>query len=217
MLVNTDVNHAGYLAYASTKTVTCVEASWIEPLIECSDSGLPSDMTIYVAIAGDDGHGHDRVEKAAAQAYCSGALEFYTEWTYTVQAKADYHVAPFLVFPGDHIWAQVSASGHTFKMTLADLTKNKLLVVTSTVKDATRSNAQWDLETSYSCAKTCAPGALARFGSFTMTGAEAVINGVLATVDRWPRQATNMGSGPLRRATVSKLGRGTFTVTWRHR
>ncbi len=102
-------------------------------------------------------------------------------------------------------------------MTIADLTQHQMSVVTATVSDGTRENAQWMVESpEVGCPKKCAPLPLARFSPLVFSGAEAIINGVLATVDRWPRQQSNMGSGSIKRATVSRLGRGTFTVTWRH-
>ena len=135
-----------------------------------------------------------------------------------MQAKdAGLIEAPLLIRAGDQIWAQVSASGHNFKMTIADLTSNHLSAVSATVKDATRENAQWNVEgIEYGCPKHCAPGPLANFGTFRMSGADTTIGGIFGTVDRWAHQATTMATGSLKRATVSRLGRGTFTVVWHH-
>ncbi len=92
---------AGYLDNGPTKTVTCIEASWILPAVACAAGDSKSDVSIWVAIAGYDGHGttasHQRPEKAATEAYCYLGVSYYIAWTYSVQVKDGYREAPFLM------------------------------------------------------------------------------------------------------------------------
>lgn len=202
-------------------TVSCVEATWVEPSISCAAGDNKSDVSIWLAIAGTDGKGttgtHERGEKAGSDAFCSFGAPTYTAWTYSHQKTDGYHEATFFVSVHDQMWAQVKSSGHTFKMSIADLTTREIMTTTATVKDAIRDNAQWTVEApELGCPKKCVAGPLVKFGPIVYSGAEAVINGVLQSVDRWPRQTTTMATGSTKRAVVSKLGKGTFTVTWRH-
>ena len=222
-LATTNKYFAGYLDYGKTNNVTCIEASWVQPAISCPAGDNSSDAAITVTIAGYDGHGtslaHQRPEEAGTDSYCDNGIPTYIPWTYTRQPKDDgYRQAPFFVTSGDQIWAQVTASGHNFAMTIADLTTHQISTVKASVNDATRENAQWMVQgPQVGCPKKCAAGPLASFGSVRFSGAEASINGVLATVDRWSRQSSSMVSGSTHRAIVSKPGSGTFTVTWKHK
>lgn len=103
-------------------------------------------------------------------------------------------------------------------MTIADLTSHQIVTNAATVKDAIREDAQWEVEApEYGCPKKCVAGPLAKFETFKFTGAEAAIGGFLRTVDRWPHQHTSMMTGSLKRITISRLGKGTFTEAWRHK
>jgi hypothetical protein len=213
---------AGYLAFNGTSPVSCVEASWIMPAITCSATDSKSDVIVYLAINGNDGKGtsesHERNEKISTEAYCVAGLPNYSAWTFVRKAKDDYRLAPFGIRPRDQIWAQVRGSGSSFKLTLVDVTSQEIFTRTDTVKGSSRLNADWSVQTGDSgCPKKCVSLPLAKFGTVTYLGAEAVIGGVLRTLDHWPHQITTMATGSLKRATVSRFGKGTFTVTWRHK
>ena len=220
---SSDKLFAGYADAGTSRTVTCVEAAWVMPTITCAAGDSKSDMSVVVMIAGTDGRGttsaHMRPEKAAAEAYCYDGIEQYVAWTYSVQPKdAGFKEAPFVIRAGDQMWGKVTASGHNFKMSIADLTNRQITTVSATVKDATVAEAQWVIESSeMGCPKKCVPSPLAKFDAVHFSGAQAVIGGSLQTVDRWPRESFWMGSGSTRRAVVSKAGRGAFIVTWKHK
>jgi hypothetical protein len=212
---------AGYLDEGSTKNVTCVEASWTEPTVTCAAGDSKADMAIYVAIVGGDGKGttgtHQRAEQATTEAYCDSGFPVYTAWMYAGTGTSGFHSAKFGIRSGDQIWAQVSFNGHSFTMTVANVTQSQIDSVSATVKGATRNNAQWIVQSPETgCPKKCTAGPLVSFSTVRFSGAEAVIGGGLNAVDRWARESVSMGSGSLRRATVSKAAKGAFTVTWKH-
>ncbi|HLY48461.1 MAG TPA: G1 family glutamic endopeptidase [Solirubrobacteraceae bacterium] len=213
---------AGYLAFNGRNNVTCVEASWIQPAITCAASDSKSDVVFYLAINGTDGKGtsesHLRNAKVATEAFCDTGFADYSAWMYVDQPKNGYHLAPFAISAHDQVWAQVRGSGSSFKLTLADLTSHQIMTNTGAIKGVTRDDADWSVQSPQTgCPKKCVSLPLAKFEPFKLIGAEAVIGGVLRTLDHWPHQITTMASGSLKRATVSKFGKGTFTVTWRHR
>ena len=219
---NTQKYFAGLLDATTSKTVTCVEASWVQPAITCAAGDTKSDVVIFVGIGGTDGKGttgsHERPEETASEGFCDNGIPTYIAWTYSVQKTNGFKQAPFFVSAHDVMWGEVRASGHSFKMTIADLTTHQTVTVAATVKDAIREDAQWSVEApEYGCPKKCVAGPLAKFAPIVFTGADAVINGTLQTVDRWPRQTTTMATGSLKRVTISGVAKGTFTATWHHK
>lgn len=219
---NKDKYFAGYLDTGVSNTVTCVEASWIQPAITCAAGDSKSEVVIYSGIGGTNGKGtapaDGRFEKAATEAYCFEGVPNYLAFTDALTAKNGFKLASFDVAIHDQIWTQVRVSGHAFTMTIADLTSGEIMTNVATVKDAIREDAQWEVQgTEVGCPKKCAPGPLAKFETFTFTGTEAVIGGALQTVDRWAHQVTTMATGSVKRAVASKLGNGTFTETWLHK
>ena len=213
---------AGYLAFNGRNPVSCVEASWTQPAITCAAGDSSSDLIIYVAVNGTDGKGtsgsHVRNEKAATEAYCQNGFTKYTAWSYLDTPNSGIRPAPFFIAAHDHVWAQVRSSGSTFTITFADLTSHLVTTITARVKGATRLYADWSVQSPETgCPKKCVTLPLAKFQTFKYTGAEAVIGGVLRTLDHWPHQITTMESGSVKRATVTNFSNGTFTVTWRHK
>ena len=191
-------------------------------MIKCVGSGY-SQATIWVGIVGDDGHGtsqsHQRAEQAGTYAWCNGTFTEFEAWTYAYPNDKTFTTAPFEIYPGDQIWAQVMFAGPRFTMTIADLTQRHMNSATVIVKGASRPDAEWIVQTPESgCPKKCVPDALAQFRSVGFSGAEATIAGVLGSLSHWPREALTMATGSIRRALVSAVSHGgSFTVTWHHK
>jgi hypothetical protein len=130
-----------------------------------------------------------------------------------------YKVAAFDVKAGDLMWAKVTASGHNFVMTIADLTTQQQTVVKATVKSASKLQGQWMIQTPEAgCPKKCVPDALVHFKSVSFTNCQLTIAGTLGLLNHWPREAWAMGKGAVRKTTISTIVHGnSFVVTWRHK
>jgi hypothetical protein len=170
-------NWSGY-AVTGSKQYTYVHSTFVEPTISCS--GVPDQWTSNWV--GLDGYKDQTVEQDGTFAWCGGAS--YT----TPKYEAWYEMYPansvnvFAVHPGDIIDVSVTYSDSTgdFALTVSDLSTGKTATDTATCSTCERTSAEWIIERPAMCNSAgtqCFLTEMADFGTSTMTGDEAQVDG----------------------------------------
>jgi hypothetical protein len=111
--------------------------------------------------------------------------------------------------PGDSMTGQVSYASGSFTLKLTDNTTGATFSTRQTSKKARRSSVEWIMEGPSN-------GLLSNFGTVSLTGASATINGQTANLGSFSSGPITMitSSGAVR-ATPSAISKGTsFGVTW---
>jgi hypothetical protein len=133
---------AGYTAFGNPGSVYSVSATWVEPAVNCRNTGWeprkPWDVYFWVGI---DGAGNGTVEQDGTAAICWHDRPYYYLWYeffphYPVMTKMP------TVRAGDHIAAYAVARGHTFYLRVTDLTNHQAFGDTSTSDSAQRSTGE---------------------------------------------------------------------------
>ncbi len=215
--LGTSTNWAGYaietsLASPARGAVSDVKGSWIVPAVDCSATG---GVSAYSASwVGIDGYSSNSVEQTGTESDClnNGATPYYAAW-WEMYPKGSRRIG-MTIHPGDQMRAEVRWTGSAFVLTLADATTGATFTTTQRAK-ADRSSAEWVVEAPWSGGVL----PLADFGSTSMTGASATVNGHTGAISdaAWQADGIQMvnGAGQTKAATGPLDATGaSFTVSW---
>jgi Peptidase A4 family len=170
-------NWSGY-AVTGKKQYTYVHSTFVQPAITCT--GVADQFVSEWA--GLDGFNNETVEQDGTDAWCAGAghtTPKYEAWYEMYPANS---VNTFAVHPGDVIDVSVSYSDSTsdFSLTVSDLSTGKTATDSAACSSCERASAEWIIERPALCNNAltkCFITELADFGTATMTGDEAQVEG----------------------------------------
>jgi hypothetical protein len=219
----TSSNWSGYAAETSltnpqSGAVTSVTGTWTVPTVTGS-AGTTAYSSVWVGI---DGFSSSTVEQIGTDSDIVNGVAQYYVW-YETYPSASVTVTSMAISPGDTITASViyvTSGTHAgqFELTITDTSKtNDSFTIYQTVANAKRSSAEWVVE-----APSSESGILplANFGSVTITGASATINGTTGAIDssNWQAAKINMAAGSVVEASTSAVtdssGTSSFTVAY---
>jgi hypothetical protein len=202
-------NWSGYAVTGSTGSVTQVQASWVVPAVNCSETSGDG-TNVYAAFwTGIDGWTSNTVEQIGTDSDCvspSGTpatptyyawFEFYPQPGYYI-GNPNNGFTGYIVAPGDSMSAEVTSSGsgggprggQRFTVTITDETRGWTFTTSSTVPGARQSSAEWIAETPYGCSTSTEFCYLSDFGvvgyGLQNTGVAktsyATVNGVMEPI-----------------------------------
>jgi hypothetical protein len=206
-----DASHAwsGYLVTKAGSRVSCIEGTWVEPVVACPTKGQPK-MSIWVGIDGVKSRslGVDALEpliQIGTQVDCDAGLATHFGWheVYPV----DPHVVAFdnPLSAGDRIRAQVAFRNGSFTLTVLNLTAGTQDTIVERAAGASRVTAEWTVEApSIGCPDACKPAELPDFESIRVMGARVTLDGSLGGIrGPWTWDATDMVRN---RQTIASTG-----------
>lgn len=217
---------AGYVAASPPGTFSCVEGSWIEPVVTCGEANAA--VGFWVGIGGyssrdlqitDDDHA---MERAGTGVECEdGEADHYAWHQIEPPESSDQPFSPtasqpneMVIEAGDRMWAQVRYATGAYVMTVANLTTGDVRSILVAHAGIQRSSAEWIVG-----GEDGEP--MARFDKVTLTDGMATMDGILGTVGSagWLRNEIDEWAGGVRRLRVSDLSAdgASFRVTWLHR
>lgn len=210
----TSTNWAGYANTKASATYSKVTGSWTEPRATCG-----SGQSFAAFWTGIDGFSNKTVEQDGTLIQCVGGTASYFSW-WEMFPRNQIQVVGQSVQPGDKITSSVTRSGTKYTLKLTDSTNpansfsTTQTCAATTCKDA---NAEWIAEA------PCCTGSggvlpLAKFGTWTLTGAAVTAGTKSGTITTFPHQEITMvnSSGQVKAQTGALNSAGNqFTVTWK--
>src|SRR5260221_51196 len=183
--------------------------AWMVWNIGCS-SGQTAYSSFWVGIDGDT---TNTVEQTGTDADCSSGTPTYYAW-YEMYPKFPVNLSPSLypVVPGDGITAEVSASGGSFTLKIADSTRGWSFTTNQRSRKAARGSAEWIAEAPSSSGGVLP---LANFGTVSFSSCTA--NGAAICRNPNPDAITMVTSGGTVKAQPSGLGSGraALSLAWK--
>ena len=135
-------NWAGYAVTGSSKTITDVKGSWIEPKIQGTCPTKNQYSSFWVGI---DGYSSSTVEQTGTDSDCQGGVAVYYAW-YEFYPNPSHLISSLTISPGDTISAEVSFAKGNFTVKLTDVTTAHSFSKKAKVASAQRSSAEWIAE-----------------------------------------------------------------------
>ena len=215
---------AGYVAAQPPGSVSCVEASWVEPTVTCGTASAA--VSVWVGIGaydsvdlGIEDVGHP-IQQAGTGVDCEGGrAEHYAWHQFRPRESTDHRFRTpagghdLVVEPGDPMWAQVRYTGTAFVMTVANLSSGDVRSTTQKAAGRHRSSAEWIVSGE-------ADEPIARFSSVTFTGGLVTLGGIVGPIGAatWNRNRIDEWAGDVKRLRVSTLSTegDAFRVVWLH-
>jgi Peptidase A4 family len=208
------VASSNWSGYAATgQKFSDVKGSWVQPSVSCPSRGAQ-----YASFwLGIDGYSSDTVEQIGTDSDCRGRNRpSYYAW-YEMYPSGSVEV-PLSIEPGDSLSAQVSVSGSTYTLTIAD-SRSGTYTTSQILSGAADSSAEWIVESPEICSFTCTLASLADFGTLNFTSAAATGGSVTGPISAFPNSEIVMEtSNATVRAQPSILtaGGSVFSDTWKH-
>ena len=201
---STSTNWSGYATTGTT--YTDVKGSWTQPAGSCTSSTTYSSFWV-----GIDGDGTNTVEQTGSDVDCSGGTPVYYAW-YEMYPAFPVNYSD-TVQAGDSFSAEVSASSHTFTLTITDHTQGWSHTVSKSSRKAKKGSAEWIAE-----APSSSGGVLPLTNFGTVSFSSCTANGVSISSNPNPDEIVMVTSGGTVKAQPSGLGSGgtSFSVTWHH-
>jgi Peptidase A4 family len=201
---STSTNWSGYAV--TGQRYTSVAASWTQPAVNCSVT--PTGWSSFWV--GLDGDTSGTVEQTGTEADCSSGRPVYSAW-YEMYPKFPVNFSN-PVSAGDHFTASVTTDGRgSFTLTLVDSTKGWTQTNGARLKQAKLASAEVIAEAPSSSGGVLP---LADFGTVGFSG--ATVNGATLTSSTPGLDPITMVSGSTVKAAPSKMGTGSFSISWSH-
>ena len=208
-------NWAGYANTKTSATYSKVTGSWTEPKATCG-----SGQSFAAFWTGIDGltKNNPTVEQDGTIIQCAGGTASYFSWWEMFPSNA-IQVVGQSVQPGDKITSSVTRSGTKYTLKLTDSTHSANSFSTtqtcaaSTCKDT---SSEWIAEAPSNSSGQIL--ALAKFGTWTLTGAAVTAGTKSGTITTFPHQKITMvnSSGQVKAQTGALNSAGNqFNVTWK--
>ena len=168
---STSSNWAGYAASRSGVRFRSVAGSWVQPAARCT-AGERRYSAYWVGLGGLHSKS-TALEQIGTQVDCSSKGQaFSSAWYELVPAgPVSIHLR---VRPGDKMWARVTVSRRTVKLSLANRTLGTHFAKQVPAKHLDVTTAEWIVEAPSACDRSgCHTTPLADFGTASFTGARA--------------------------------------------
>ncbi|HSW80398.1 MAG TPA: G1 family glutamic endopeptidase [Candidatus Saccharimonadales bacterium] len=215
LMFGTSTNWSGYasatnLKSAQINSVSNVAAQWSVPAVTCTPGNQYSAVWI-----GIDGYSNNTVEQIGTSQDCRNGTPTYYVW-YEMYPHAMIKTN-LKIQAGDSVNATVQYSGNNyFQLTLNNKTTGNGYT-TKQHLSARRQSAEWVVEAPSSIYGVLP---LSNFGTATITGASATMNGHIGSISdsSWQNDKIIMQSGTTVKATPTALTNGgsQFSDTWNH-
>jgi hypothetical protein len=182
-------NWSGYaaetnLSAPASNAVTQVSGSWTVPTVTGRANAYSS---VWVGI---DGYSSGSVEQLGTEQDTSnsGATSYYAWWE--MYPNPSVRITSMTISPGNSISASVAYNSGAYTLQIKDNTTGQTFS-TNQAGTFQRSSAEWVVEAPSSFSGVLP---LANFGTATITGAQAIINGVTGAIDNasWQHTAIDM-------------------------
>jgi hypothetical protein len=190
----TSENWAGYEVSGGSSNFSAVSGGWVQPTARCS-SQSPTYSAFWVGLGGG-AQSSSALEQIGTQSDCtaSGATQYYA-W-YELVPKAPVRLE-MKISPGDRMYARVTVSATTVRLSLDDQTTGASVNRTLQMSNPDTSTAEWVAEAPSQCTSSlqdCSPLPLADFGSVKFTNAYAASNGHTGSISdaSWSDQAISL-------------------------
>jgi len=166
-------NWAGYAIHRSGVSFTKVIGAWRQPSATCT-AGSPAYSSAWVGLGGYS-ETSKALEQIGSEADCSASGKVVSSLWYEIVPAASRTIR-VKVNPGDDLTASVTVTGHSVRLQLDDLTRQRSFTKTVHASTVDVSSADWILEAPSECADSfsCRTLTLADFGSTTFSRASAV-------------------------------------------
>ena len=214
-------NWSGYVA-RSTRAFSCIQASWIQPSVTCPANGSAS-LAIWIGFDGETGPSRSTLEQIGTNTDChSGRAESFAWFEILPHDKFEQPI-DLDIASGDRIAASIRVVGHSFQLSIEDLTTGLERDTTQKSPNARRLTAEWVVEApTVGCPANCQVALLASFGTVSFKSARAILGGVTGPIGdaRWTRvQLTLESRSAVIKAKPGSLGKdgASFAVVWHHR
>lgn len=218
LAVERSSNWSGYVATLAGSRFTCVEATWIQPTVECHGLGDQA-VTYWVGLGGYDQHALVQIGTESTcldgQPHASAWRESLPQQRHSMRLGLDIRV-------GHRIRAQVRwLGGSEYRLTLVDLTNRQRFTIEDTNTVVRRSSAEWIVEApNGGCPKSCRILKMPDFGTLTFVDARMTYAGRRLPFDAAGpvhlRETMQTQAGKLRSQVTSTAPSGTwFKVRWR--
>src|SRR5262245_31193856 len=190
--------------------VTAVSGSWVVPAARGRGTAFSS---IWVGI---DGYTSGTVQQIGTDSDVINGQPIYYVW-YEMYPRPAVIVNSVTVRPGDSVSARVQYVAGQYLLQISNQTNGKSFSVARSMPGAERSSAEWIVEAPSSDYGVLP---LANFGTTTITGATATVNGETGPIDNpsWDNAAMNMVGRHRTKAITSELadsgGSSSFQVTF---
>jgi hypothetical protein len=190
----TSENWAGYEVSGGSSNFSAASGSWVQPTARCT-SQSPTYSAFWVGLGGG-GQSSSALEQIGTQSDCtsSGTTQYYA-W-YELVPKAPVRL-DMKISPGDRMYARVTVSGTTVRLSLDDQTTGASVGKTLPMSNPDTSTAEWVAEAPSQCMSSmqdCSPLPLTDFASVRFTNAYATSNGHTGSIgdSSWSAQAISL-------------------------
>lgn len=187
----TSENWAGYEATHGSSDFSAVSGGWVQPAASCT-SQSPTYSAFWVGLGGG-AQSSSALEQIGTQSDCTaGGTARYYAW-YELVPKAPVRL-DMKISPGDRMYARVTVSGTTVRLSLQDQTTGGSVDKTLQMSDPDTSTAEWVAEAPSQCMSStqdCTPLPLTDFGSVRFTNSYATSDGHTGSIGDpgWSTQA----------------------------
>jgi Peptidase A4 family len=195
-------NWSGYVVKGSTSgsRFSKVSGSWVQPAIT---AGTTDSYSVFWVGLGGSGGTSNALEQVGTEANdVHGKVEYYA-W-YELVPAGPVRLS-LTVHPGDRLYAEVSVSGSSVTVAIADQTTNQWTRKTLHMASPDTSSAEWIAEAPSTCngSGSCRPLALANFGSIRFLDARATANGHTGSISdsAWTMEAVRLSESVSTEAT----------------
>jgi hypothetical protein len=188
----TSENWAGYEVTNGSSNFSAVSGGWVQPTARCTSQN-PTYSAFWVGLGGG-APSSSALEQIGTQSDCTGSeTGRYFAW-YELVPKAPVRL-DMQISPGDRMYARVTVSGSTVRLSLDDHTTGAAVSKTLRMANPDTSTAEWVAEAPSQCMSSlqnCTPLALADFGSVKFTNAYATSAGHTGSIGAWNTQAISL-------------------------
>ena len=189
--VASSTNWAGYAVSGST--FTDIKGTWVQPAVTCATT-ISTYAAFWVGLGGFSG-GPGGLEQIGTESECNQGHPSYSIW-YELLPDGSVTI-PMALTPGDTVSAEVSITGPTATLTIADLTSGATFSTTATPSVLDTSSAEWIAEAPSRCfaGSRCLQLTLANFGTVQFSGSSTTANGHVGTISdaSWSATAVELG------------------------
>ncbi len=186
-------NWSGYVAASSSSRThfSSVTGSWVQPIVKSSSGNSYS--VFWVGLGGSNGSSKSLEQVGTEANYINGKFEYYAWYELVPAGPVKLQLT---ITPGDRIYAEVSVSGTSVTVAIADQSTGKWVKQTLHMNNPDTASAEWIAEAPSSCdsSGSCKPLSLADFGSVTFGDATATAGGDTGSIadSNWTAQAVRL-------------------------
>lgn len=205
-------NWSGYVVKGATSSsrFSKVSGSWVQPAIRAGSGNAYS--VFWVGLGGSGGTSNALEQVGTEANYVDGKVEYYAWYELVPAGPVKLSLT---IHPGDRIYAEVSVSGTSVTVAIADQTTGQWVKKTLHMTNPDTSSAEWIAEAPSTCdgSGSCRPLTLADFGTVKFSDANATANGHTGSISdsNWTTEAVRL-TGTVSGGAIDRPGYISFDV-----